>query len=93
MNINMKTKPALAVMTVGCALYAFSYARIIKTEREKRRQIQKNLELDLAAIRDAGSEMQKRIAEGKYEGVPLHNMLGDLETLTTFNKIAVRTEL
>lgn len=93
MNANdVKTIARFAGAMTAVGVSATIYVKIARDERAKRVEIEKNLHLDLKAIRLASDELSKRIAAGAYDG-QLTRMFDDLNTEIAFQKIAIRNEI
>jgi len=66
---------------------------IEQSERAKRREIEKNLQLDLTAIRNAKTRMIVSIKNGRYDNqypVDIRTIIDEMNQQIAFEKIAVR---
>jgi hypothetical protein len=88
--MNDKTRYAVAtsLFTVS-VLSAAYYIKTLKTERAKRREIDKNLQLDLAAIRLASERLKIKLDCGDYDK-NFYRFFEDMQNEIEFQKIAIR---
>jgi hypothetical protein len=72
----------LATFTVACSIVNFV------AERKIRKQIQSDLDKDLATMRAAAMQVQENIQRGKYDGIDMEAMMTDFE----FARIMLRMQ-
>lgn len=83
---------AVASVAVGSAILIQS-VKIHRSENAKRVQIQKDMKLDLEAIRRAGEICQIRMRDDDYFHRGLGYIMTDLNNEIEFQKIAIREEV
>lgn len=89
--MNKTTFAQTVVFAAGVAVVGASIANSIKThrtERARREQIEADLQLDLAAIKNAGEVVRERMANGGFR--PLHEIEADFQNEMEFQKIIIR---
>ena len=91
MNNDPTTEAVVAATAVGAVVVvaAFNYVKVLRTERAKRREIDKNLQLDVKAIHLAGDRMTAKLDAGDYDGC-LYQFFDDFNTEIEFQKTVVR---
>ncbi len=91
--MNDKTKFILAVSFSAGVVIAGSIImyKVERDYRAKRREIEKNLELDRAAIRNARARMLNNLKNGRYDdGFDVNTIMQEMNQEIEFEKIAVR---
>jgi hypothetical protein len=82
-----------AALIAGAAVVGASVAQSIKThriERARRDEIERNLQFDLTAIRNAGEVIRQRMATEGF--VPAYVRMEQLDAEIDFQKIVVREQ-
>ena len=93
MNTNeFKLVAAVALGTATVGIAAISHIKTTREERAKRRDIQKNLDLDLKAIRLAGEQIAMRLKRGDFDNALVLGCMNAYNEELEFQKIAVRIQ-
>lgn len=84
---------ATLIITGGAVSATAITIHAIRSHRQERaidRELEENLNLDLAAIKAASERVAKMITEGRYRGKSLALIAEDFEEALKFETIAIR---
>jgi O6-methylguanine-DNA--protein-cysteine methyltransferase len=87
---NDTVRLSISISTIAVAIAAKQYIRIHREERAKRKEIQRNMRLDIQAIHNAHDVMIARINNGEIRS--LAQLAEATHTEVAFHKIAIREE-
>ncbi len=90
-NVLNSATAAIAVGVIGTAIVILVHTQ--KKEAAKRREIEKNMKLDIAAIRRASKRTVERIKNGEFDDFNLDRLFAEARIESEFQMIAIREEV
>lgn len=88
---NIKVAIAVTTSAVAVALAARSCIKTYREENQKQADIEKNMNLDIAAIRNAYEVLDARIDRGEIRN--FSDLVNGFNTEIEFQKIAIREDI
>lgn len=92
MDPNLKTVFSVIAGAAVAGIAVTEYVTAVHNERAKRREIEKNRQIELEAIRRASTIVQERLNDRAYLLRGLGPIMEDLSNEIRFQSIALRTQ-